>query len=66
MKISLNGSVREVRAGTVAELLTELGLSGRGGLAVEKNSEVVPRSEHAETPLREGDAVEVVTMMQGG
>lgn len=66
MKIHLNGEPREVAAATVAALLADLGLGGRGGLAVEVNAEVIPRSEHATTPLREGDKVEVVTMMAGG
>ncbi len=65
--ISLNGSPRELPQGaTVAALLVELGLAGKGGLAVEVNAEVIPRSEHATTALREGDAVEVVGMMAGG
>ncbi len=36
------------------------------GIAVAVNSEVVPRSQWAVTVLRDGDAVEVITAMQGG
>ena len=39
---------------------------GRLGVAVALNSEVVPRSRWATTPLTAGDAVELVTAMQGG
>lgn len=39
---------------------------GRLGVAVALNSEVVPRSRWAATPLTAGDAVELVTAMQGG
>ena len=66
-KILLNGEPRELAPdATVGALLRDLGLAGRGGLAVEVNAEVIPRSEHATTPLREGDRVEVVGMMAGG
>lgn len=66
-QILLNGEPRAVAAGaTVALLLGELGLAGRGGVAVEVNAEVIPRSEHEATALRDGDRVEVVSMMAGG
>jgi sulfur carrier protein len=39
---------------------------GRLGVAVALNSEVVPRRSWASTPLTPGDAVELVTAMQGG
>ncbi len=65
-RIFLNGEPREVEAASVAALLAELGMAERGGVAVELNAEVVPRSQHAAQPLREGDRVEIVTMMAGG
>jgi thiamine biosynthesis protein ThiS len=33
---------------------------------VERNREVVPRAEHGETKLDEGDRLEVVTFVGGG
>lgn len=40
---------------------------GRGlGIAVAKNSEVVPRSSWFTEPLGDGDTVELVTATQGG
>jgi sulfur carrier protein len=39
---------------------------GRLGVAVALNSEVVPRRSWATTTLAAGDAVELVTAMQGG
>jgi sulfur carrier protein len=66
-QISLNGKPHSLPAnGTVASLLVDLGLAGRGGLAVEVNLEVIPRSEHPARVLVEGDKVEIVTMMAGG
>src|SRR6266404_4977837 len=35
-------------------------------LAVEVNRDVVPRAEHAARHLRDGDAVEIVTLVGGG
>lgn len=65
MNIQLNGEQKEVTATTVAELVIELGLERRM-LAVERNLEVVPRSEYATTKLVEGDRLEVVHMIGGG
>lgn len=66
MRIQVNGESREVAAGsTVAALLSELGVT-QPHVAVELNLEVVPRAEHRETVLREGDKLEVVTLVGGG
>ena len=66
MQITVNGQVREVASGmTVAALLEELGLDPRQ-LAVERNLDLVPRTEHAATALAPGDRVEVVTLVGGG
>jgi sulfur carrier protein len=35
-------------------------------VAVELNLEVVPRAQHSSTALREGDRLEVVTLVGGG
>ncbi len=65
MKITVNGSETQVEEGaTVAALVAQLGI--RGPVAVERNREVVPRSEHASTVLAEGDQVEVVHFVGGG
>ena len=42
------------------------GLQFRDVLAVERNLELAPRTEHAATPLAPGDRVEVVTLVGGG
>ncbi|WP_221775070.1 MULTISPECIES: sulfur carrier protein ThiS [unclassified Pseudomonas] len=66
MRIQLNGESFELPDGsTVAALLTRLDLSGRR-IAVELNMDIVPRSQHAETSLNEGDQVEVVHAIGGG
>lgn len=65
MNILLNGDQKEVDATTVAQLVIELGLEKRM-LAVERNLEVVPKSEYEQTGLVEGDRIEVVHMIGGG
>jgi sulfur carrier protein len=66
MNIQVNGKGREIAAGsTVANLLGELGVT-QPHVAVEVNLEVVPRAEHRDTILNDGDRVEVVTLVGGG
>ena len=63
--ILLNGEPRQVEAGTLSELVDELGLSSRT-IAIEKNLEVVPKSQYETTVLGEGDRIELVHMIGGG
>ena len=64
--ILVNGEARALAAGsTVASLLADLGLAERK-VAIERNLEIVPRSRYAETALRPGDTLEVVTFVGGG
>jgi sulfur carrier protein len=66
MNIHVNGQRREIAAGsTIARLLGELGVTPPH-VAVEVNLEVVPRAEHGDTILNDGDRVEVVTLVGGG
>lgn len=66
MRILLNGDSFELPDGaTVADLLVRLDLTGRR-VAVELNLDIVPRSLHSETVLREGDTLEVVHAIGGG
>jgi sulfur carrier protein len=66
MKIQVNGHERDVEAGaSIKNLLGELGVT-QPYVAVELNLEVVPRAEHESTLLREGDRLEVVTLVGGG
>ena len=66
MKLSINGQEREF-AGvrTLAELVEQLALKG-DRVAVEQNREIVPRERWAETPLKDGDRLEIVHFVGGG
>jgi len=64
--IVLNGEPRQLRAPmTVAELISELSLDPRL-VAVERNREIVPRAEHGEALVDDGDRLEIVTFVGGG
>lgn len=66
MRVVLNGEARDLPDGlTVKGLLAELKLEVTR-VAVEVNTHVVKKALHATTPLRDGDAVEVVTFVGGG
>ena len=68
MTLTVNGESREVApAETVAGIVAGLAGSGEArGVAVAVNGDVVPRSAWVTTVLRDGDAVEVLTAVQGG
>ncbi len=51
--------------GSVAALLEQLGIKG-DRVAVELNREIVPRPRWSQTPLREGDRLEIVHFVGGG
>lgn len=63
--IQLNGEVRHVAASTLAGLVSELGLEQRM-IAIERNLEVVPKSQYASTRLQPDDRIELVHMIGGG
>jgi sulfur carrier protein len=63
--LTLNGEERQTSSSTIAELLTEIDAPIRG-IAIEKNSEIIPKSSHAESMLKEGDVVEIISFIGGG
>lgn len=66
MRVCVNEEAVDLPEGaTVRTLLERLALPGTR-VAVEVNRLIVRRADHATTPLREGDAVEVVTLVGGG
>lgn len=66
MQVFLNGEPHDVPDGTtVAELVALLQLVPQR-VAVELNTQLVRRGDYAQTPLRAGDRVEIVTLVGGG
>lgn len=65
MKIALNGEPKETGAGSVAELVRELGLPERAVL-VELNGLALRRDEWPAAAIKGGDCVEVIRVVAGG
>ena len=64
--ISVNGESRSVAGGSsITEMLATLGLDPRK-VAVERNFEIVPRSELGDVAVADGDAYEIVHFVGGG
>ncbi|HET9101971.1 MAG TPA: sulfur carrier protein ThiS [Solirubrobacteraceae bacterium] len=68
MRATVNGEARELPDdATVAGVLAALDVApGARGVAVALDGEVVSRSAWAQTPVREGALIEVVSAIQGG
>jgi sulfur carrier protein len=66
LEITINGETRRYPEPlTVAGLTEQLGLTGKR-IAVERNGEIVPKSQHGATPLTSGDQLEIVVAVGGG
>jgi sulfur carrier protein len=65
MRVTVNGEQREIAASHVDALLAELEYEGTH-FAIALNYDVLPRSRWAETPIRNGDEIEIITPRQGG
>lgn len=67
LTITINGKVRDFpQAMTLEALLVHLDLPTESGIAVERNKQIVPKSEYAATRLVSGDVLEIVTLVGGG
>ena len=65
MRVIVNGEAREIAATRVDALLGELDYEGTH-FAIAVNYDVLPRSRWAETALKAGDEIEIITPRQGG
>ena len=65
MRVIVNGESRDIASGSVAALLGELDYEGTH-FAIALNCDVVPKSRWAETSLKSGDEIEIITPRQGG
>jgi thiamine biosynthesis protein ThiS len=66
MQLTINGAARTIGdAATVEAMLRELGLDPRG-VVVELNRSIVRRANVGDTPVRDGDVVEIVHFVGGG
>jgi thiamine biosynthesis protein ThiS len=66
VKIIVNGETREVPEGLgVSALLSHLGLPA-DRVAIERNLEILPRSQWVATAVQAGDRYEIVHLVGGG
>lgn len=66
MKIQINGELSTIETNTTLMMLLENLSIADKRLAVERNEEIVPRSQYAQTQLEEGDDIEIVHAIGGG
>jgi len=66
MRLNVNGEARTVPApASLADLVSTL-TDRTTGIAVAVNGDVVPRTLWTEQALADGDAIEILTAVQGG
>jgi len=65
MRVIINGEAREIASRRVDALLGELDYEGTH-FAIAVNYDVLPKSRWAETWLKSGDEIEIITPRQGG
>ncbi|MCB1949251.1 sulfur carrier protein ThiS [Nitrosomonas sp.] len=64
--ITINGETRQFdQSINIAQFIDENNLQGKR-IAIERNGEIVPRSQFAEQFLADGDRLEVVVAVGGG
>ena len=63
--VKINGTEYDVAGKTIAEYLETTDYNPLR-IAVERNSEIVPKATYAETVLQDGDSVEIVNFVGGG
>ena len=65
MRVIVNGEEREISSASIDALLGELDYEGTH-FAIALNYDVVPKSRWAETEIKSGDEIEIITPRQGG
>jgi thiamine biosynthesis protein ThiS len=66
IRIELNGQPASVATGTTVADLVARTLPNVRAYAVEVNRSVLSRRDHAERQVRDGDRIEIVTLVGGG
>lgn len=63
--VKINGEEKNVAGMTVTEYLATTNYNPKR-IAVERNGDIVPRSQYDNTVFQDGDSVEVVSFVGGG
>jgi thiamine biosynthesis protein ThiS len=65
MNLTINGETQISSAETLGALVDQLAMKP-DRLAIELNRQIVPRDQWTQTPLRDGDRLEIVHFVGGG
>lgn len=66
IKVTINGESRELPDGlNVSSMLTRLGIAANR-VAIERNRDILPRAQWAQTPVEASDSYEIVQFVGGG
>ena len=66
IQLTINGEARQFdQSINIAQFIDQNNLQGKR-IAIERNGEIVPRSQYAEQFLADGDQLEVVVAVGGG
>ena len=66
IQLTINGEMRRLdRSVNITQFIDQNNLQGKR-IAIERNGEIVPRSQYAEQFLVDGDRLEVVVAVGGG
>ena len=63
--VKINGTACDVAGKTLSEYLAETSYDPKR-IAVERNGEIVFKSQYSETVLQDGDVIEVASFVGGG
>ena len=63
--VKINGELLNVAGQTLNEYLASTSYD-QTRIAVERNGNIVPKAQYAETVLKDGDSIEVVSFVGGG
>jgi sulfur carrier protein len=65
MNLTINGENQVLASKTLGALVEHLGMKS-DRVAIELNREIVPRDQWPQTPLHDGDRLEIVHFVGGG
>ena len=63
--VKINGEELNIAGKTVAEYLATTSYDSQR-IAVERNGDIVPKSQYGEIILNDGDSIEIVSFVGGG
>ena len=63
--VKVNGTELDIAGKTLTEYLATTNYDMKR-IAVERNGDIVPKATYAETVLKDGDSIEIVSFVGGG